>query len=241
MSWAKIASKNPSKIDDSDGKVAQYVSTMWNNVYKPVALSSPSQIIDRIKDFFVNDIAGLIGEYAVFNLDLSWCNLDMCYQQKINPKNRWYVDKKSDRGNVLINTSDLEKKFMIDPVKRAFILNRFKVCQIVMEQSYYDGVVTKYTNTIIFANNRNDIIMQPRYQIEFEFLQVDLMDLIKTDNYEDFVTLIYEMYYSADGHLNNHSMTHKDKERKFGELWEFWRKVFAPKFVFNNLETLTKY
>jgi len=251
MSWAKLAAKNASNIDNTICKdpsakatpmttttttaaAVQYGSTKWTNVYTPITFLLISEIVGVVKEFIPTGVADIVGEYAAFYFGLQWCNLQMCYQQKMDPRNSWYVSDWANRGNRLVN---LVKRFGIDPIKHKYICG-FTACQIILTRlsNKSDPV---YDYSIIFANNHNDIRMQPRYTIQLNFHKSHIISLVKINTYEEFVALLEQIYKNEK--LNRHTMEHKFKKQKLEQLWDIWTKIFGPKLVFDYLQGLTEF
>lgn len=217
----------------------------------PFALLSPEQMIQILKEKFINDIAGLILEYCIFDLDLSQYDLSMCYLQFSFPCHSWY-NYTHVLPEIQMRTRDLVKEFQIDCLEQEDIL-RYETCKIFMqkftEKQFSRRTRIKYVNMIEFS---------PEHKIELEFYDFQSDILIQIDSYDRFVAFLEAMYYvdpdinkrewftGSNGHLFAWSMDptiqkrlDKQNEQKMKQVWEIWRKVFAPKFVLDNLTRLT--
>lgn len=241
MSWAKLAAKNPSNIDNPEGKEPQYAPTKWTNVFTPISFPLISEIANIVKGFLNQDTTTIVVEYVAFSHGLTWCNLNVCHQERKDPRNRWYATHSFDIGKCSV--SDLPGRFGIDPVKHKYLCG-FKVCQIIFLCEYIpttnNKYIIKHINTILFANTLNDIKTGSDYTIQLEFFGSHIQSLVKINSCDKFVAFL-EQICETNPKLNQHTMTHDNKKQKIEQLWDIWKHIFGPKIVFDNLKKLTEY
>lgn len=243
MSWANIASKNPSSVDiaaknASVVKVTVKQKPKKSENYTSTVFPTHSQILCELKDFFVDDIAGLIKGYAVFAMDLSWCDPGPYLElekknprilQHMAPSNKVHV--MPDQMKHTVCDQDFVEKFQID--------GENGVSGVTMDRIDHYGYndETIFTNIITFNIFNNQ---KPINQITFAFPLTDLKTLIGTRDCEEFTTCVNKIFVNGETpyRLN---IDWDTKKQKMELLWECWRKIIAPKYVLDNLNTLTGY
>ena len=286
MSWANIASKNPSNVDiasknpsnvdiasknpsnvdiasknvprtsTSTIKIKPMIGTVKSQQHYPpefhasIGLSSPQQIHDILRSHFINDIADLIKGYTVFAMDLSWCDLNPYLYlldkdpqgfREMGPSNK--VEVGPDKMHHEVDDRAFVEMFHIDDKYGI----ECQVHSVNMDRCDHYGSHTVFRNRIVFKDQR--------WAFYFSFYLSDLRFLIQINDCEEFESYLEKEWRSRRPVLavpyiepdpvlwiNFHDLSTSDNEQMMKCLqWEFWRKIIAPKYVLDNLDTLTGY
>ncbi len=209
-----------------------------------ITFLSKNDIEPTLEQYFIKEVSNIVCEYAIFNFDLSWCDLDLFstmwqyFKKMCSVKDTQTLEK-----SYIISTHVLLQKFNIDFSKNKF-LDNLKICKIIYRSDPMNigdstsHLHTKYTHTILFEKNSN-ISVGYQYKIEFEFYNRHIETLIQINNFETFELFVNDIY--VFNKLNSHSIEHKNKDKKLTEMWLVWKKIFGPKIINDNLHTFTKY
>jgi hypothetical protein len=244
QSSVDIAAEDAAKDTAKDANNLIYPITVKpkkekNLLFTPIVFPTLDQIFwqlqNDLKDFLHTDLMGIIGGYVVFAMDLSWCDPNpYIYLEKkypgilrhMGPSNN--VKVSPDQMERTVNDQDFVKKFQIDQKQGVddITMRRINHCG--------DRDETIFSNMISF--NVPDL-KAPDIVI-FEFPLSDLKTLIKTKDCEELTQCVDKIF--AEGETR-HRLNEKWvlRKQKMELLWECWRKIIAPKYVLENLNTLT--
>jgi hypothetical protein len=233
--WASIAAKNKEQHKDqnkeqkSNNSSPKYKENNWTDINTLITFLSKQVIVTIAESYLITHMADIVGDYAVFSLDLTWCDLDMCKRLNFIKKN------KTDKEFV----QDLSKKFDVICGDNPFINDPLMWCEIemrnVIELSISESIPIYY-NEVTFYKERNNSMWC--YKVSLDFLRNQIRSLVKINNYEEFVLWI-EQIYKENPRLNRLVMEHRNKTRKLKEIFEIWTKIFRPRLVYDNLKNLT--
>lgn len=219
MLWTKIY-----------GKKSQYKSNnKWNDDDTPIKFLSIDIIVSVLQRHFIATLSNLIGEYAIFLCDLSWCNLDVFYLLK---------PKHSDK----VCVQNLPETFGIDGGDNPYINDPSMKCEISIISKIETAIDEKqflFVNDIVFFKQDNS--NQWNYKISLQFLECHIGSLVRITKYEDFVVFLEKIYKISSEKINFDVIAHENKETKLKEVWEIWKKIFGPRFVYHHIKSLTEF
>jgi len=251
MSWANIASKKQSTVDIAAKELANKsilvtVKPKKENPlpidYMPIVFPTLDQILRQLrydlKDYLHTDITGIIGGYVVFAMDLSWCDLNpYMYLEKKYPRILRHMASSNnvkvspDQMQRTVNDQDFVKKFQIDQKQGVHNITMGRI------NHYGDRDETIFTNVITFnvsdPDASEDIVV-------FEFPLSDLKTLIETKDCGELTQCVDKIFAEGEP-LRRLNKKWALRKQKMELLWECWRKIIAPKYVLDNLNTLTGY
>ncbi len=135
---------------------------------------------------------------------------------------------------------DFLKTFSIKDDELLFANQNTKMyCEIEMECIVkHDGDFPIYYNYIRFrtppSRKANECGGFNLYTIGLEFFKNDYDDLLKIENFEDFVGFLEHTYRNKSHKLNYKVFEHQNKDSKLCDLWTTWNKIFKPRFRYGN-------
>ncbi len=202
---------------------------------------SKYEMLPTLNQYLLLELSDIVSEYAIFYLDLAWCNIDQFYT---------LYPPQLSRGE---HVNDLLKMFVIDGEQKEFInnLNLLFTNYYVLECYIFINKFEKnnkiqYENCITFGHHGHKKI----YDIRFKFIERHIEDLLKINSFEKFVLFLEENYKNEKVYLcGNYEYKYMEEyqcgchydEIKLKIIWELWRKIIGPRIVFHNLERVTEY
>lgn len=215
-----------------------YNYSSWTDIDTPINFLSKDIIISVLQKYLITELAELISEFAMFFLDLTQFDLDKCYQLKSKPSEKHYMDNLVNKFG--INRRKFPYNNMYSSIKCEIATKKIIDLTIDNKQYLFDNEILFFQHK---SKSKTKFVNRVTCKISLQFLACHIEYIVKITNYEDFIIFLEKIYKESAGRLNTHIINYKNKnkERKLKELWEVWTKIFGPRFIYLNLQSLTEF
>jgi len=227
MSWATVVALTSKK----ETNVVQKLNNKWTDINTPLTFLSKYDIFQAVNTCIISVIAKIVSDYAIFLIDISWCDFNEFYLLKY-PHKHQLIEKYSIKN--------FRKTFNV--CNEDILYNDQNLANIQCDIKLKFNVQDIYTNTIEFYKplhqSRSPVIL---YKISFMFLEYHIKHLFEIKTLDNFINFLDEIYKKSTIKLNKHAIEHQNKKKQINEIWIIWRKVFGLKFVYKYAKTMTNY